>query len=78
MKPVQIGEAQASLSRLIARACAGEDVVIARGDTPVVRLVPLVPAKRRRRKPGAWRGKLVVGPDFFAPLSDEELAVWER
>jgi len=78
MKPVPIGEAQANLSRLIARACAGEDVVIARGSTPVVRLVPLAPAKRRRRKPGAWRGKLVVGPEFFEPLSDQELVAWER
>lgn len=44
-----IHAAKTVLSRLIKRACAGEEVVIARGDTPVVRLVPLGTAPRKRR-----------------------------
>jgi antitoxin (DNA-binding transcriptional repressor) of toxin-antitoxin stability system len=54
---------------------AGEDVVIARRDEPVVRLVPIQPVVERRF--GALKGKLSIGPEFFEPLTDAELAGWE-
>ena len=76
MKPVPIHKAKAELSRLVERACAGEDVVIARGKRPLVRLVPVErPAPERRF--GAMRGKIVVDDSFFDPLPDAELAGWE-
>ena len=40
---IEIGEAKARLSELIARVEAGEDIVIARGHEPVARLVRLPP-----------------------------------
>jgi prevent-host-death family protein len=70
-----IREAKANLSRLIEKACQGEEVVIARGQKPVVRLVPIADVKRRRQ-PGALRGKLRVGPEFLEPLPDDEIAGW--
>jgi prevent-host-death family protein len=70
-----IREAKANLSRLIEKACQGEEVVIARGQKPVVRLVPIADVKRRRQ-PGALRGKLRVGSEFFEPLPDDEMAGW--
>lgn len=76
MKTVTIHEAKTNLSKLIEQACQGEEVVIARGPEPVVRLVPIADIKGRRQ-PGALRGKLHVGPEFFEPLADEELARWE-
>jgi prevent-host-death family protein len=76
MKTVTIHEAKTNLSKLIEQACQGEEVVIARGSNPVVRLVPIGDAKGRRQ-PGALRGKLHVGPEFFEPLTDEELERWE-
>ena len=76
MKTFTIHEAKTNLSKLIEQACHGEDVVIARWPEPVVRLVPIADVKGRRQ-PGALRGKLRVGPQFFEPLSDEELARWE-
>ena len=76
MKPVPIHKAKAELSRLIERACAGEEVVIARGKHPVVRLVP-VDRPAPRREFGALRGKLVVDDAFFEPLPDEELDAWQ-
>jgi prevent-host-death family protein len=76
MKTFTIHEAKTNLSKLIEQACQGEEVVIARGPEPVVRLVPIADVKGRRQ-PGALRGKLRVGPEFFEPLSDEELARWE-
>jgi antitoxin (DNA-binding transcriptional repressor) of toxin-antitoxin stability system len=72
MRVVNIRKAKADLSRLIARACRGEDIVICRGKTPVVRLVALRDAQGNR-KPGALKGKLFCPPDVFAPLTDQEL-----
>ena len=72
METVDISQAKADLSRLIARACRGEEIVICRGKKPVVRLVALRDAQGNR-KPGAWKGKIFCTPDSFAPLTDQEL-----
>lgn len=77
MKPVTVHAAKTHLSRLIEAACAGEEVVIARGRTPVVRLVPVRKTKPRRRF-GAMRGRAKTTRAFFAPLPPSELAAWER
>lgn len=73
---VTIHAAKTNLSKLIEAACAGEEVVIARGDTPVVRLVP-VGTERPRRQPGTLRGKVVVPDGFFEPLPEDELDAWD-
>jgi prevent-host-death family protein len=72
METVTIRKAKAELSRLIQKACRGEDIVIARGNKPVVRLVALRD-EQGNRKPGAWEGKIFCSPDAFAPLTDREL-----
>jgi len=72
METVTIRKAKANLSRLIQRACRGEEIVIARGKKPVVRLVALRDAQGNR-KPGALKGELFCPPDVFAPLADREL-----
>jgi prevent-host-death family protein len=76
MKTVSINEAKANLSRLIQKACRGEEIVIARGNAPVVRLVP-IGAASGRRKLGTLKGKLVVGKKFFEALPRQELDPWE-
>jgi prevent-host-death family protein len=76
MRSIKVHEAKTNLSKLIERACRGEEVIIARGTTPVVRLVPIGEVQGRRQ-PGALRGKLRVGPEFFEPLPAEELSPWE-
>ncbi|MBV9405968.1 MAG: type II toxin-antitoxin system Phd/YefM family antitoxin [Acidobacteriaceae bacterium] len=73
---VTIHQAKTNLSRLLQNASAGEEVIIARGSTPVARLVPIGERKGRRR-PGALKGKLRVGPEFFEPLPASELSPWE-
>ena len=75
METVTIHKAKTELSRLIEKACRGEEIVIARGKTPAVRLVA-IGDKKGQRKPGALRGKLRVGPEFFDPLPAEELDAW--
>jgi prevent-host-death family protein len=77
MKPVPVHEAKTHLSRLIERACRGEEVVISRGKRPVVRLVP-VDRPAPKRVFGALRGKIRVDESFFEPLPEEELTAWEK
>jgi antitoxin (DNA-binding transcriptional repressor) of toxin-antitoxin stability system len=72
METVTIHKAKTELSRLIEKACRGEEIVIARGKKPLVRLVA-IEDKRGERKPGAWKGKTNVGPEFFEPLPPEEM-----
>ena len=76
METVTVQAAKASLSQLLARVEAGEEVVLTRGGRPIARLVPftLRPGKRRF---GALRSAVTVGPEFFEPLSPEELAGWQ-
>ena len=74
MATVTIHQAKTNLSRLIARASAGEEIIIARGDVPVARLQPLAPS--RGRTFGAMRGRARTGKAFFEPLPAEELEAW--
>jgi antitoxin (DNA-binding transcriptional repressor) of toxin-antitoxin stability system len=73
---VTIHEAKTNLSKLIAAALAGEEIVIARGKEPVVTLTPVV-KKQGKRTPGLLKG-VISDPDesAFAPMTDEELAEW--
>jgi prevent-host-death family protein len=75
MQTITIQRAKTQLARLIERACRGEEIVIAWGSKPVVRLVP-IEGKRGNRKPGSLRGKLHVGPEFFEPLPTEVIEGW--
>ena len=74
-KPITIHAAKSHLSRLIVRACAGEEIVIARGKVPVVRLVPITATTPQRRF-GAMKGRATVTDAFFDPLSAEDLEAW--
>ena len=76
MPTITIHRAKTNLSRLIERAAAGEEIIIARGSKPVARLVP-IGAVKGKRQPGSLKGKLEIGPEFFEPLSEEELSRWE-
>lgn len=76
MKTITIHKAKTQLSKLIELVCNGEEVVIARGSKPVVRMVAIEDVKGNR-KPGALKGKIQIGPEFFEPLPSEELEPWE-
>jgi prevent-host-death family protein len=75
MSIATIHEAKTNLSRLIEQAERGEDVVIARGKDPVVRLVPIVKTSGKRPL-GLFKGKYDLPDDFFDPLPTEELETW--
>ena len=71
---MNIAEAKAKLSELVAAAERGEDVVIARGGEPVVRLVSARPAGPAFRL-GIAEGAVTRIPDFD-PMTDDEAAAW--
>ncbi|MGH9609563.1 MAG: type II toxin-antitoxin system Phd/YefM family antitoxin [Bryobacteraceae bacterium] len=73
---VTIHQAKTNLSRLIQKASGGEEVIIARGSKPVARLIPFGETKGKRQ-PGSWKGRLLVGTEFFEPLPADELSAWE-
>jgi prevent-host-death family protein len=79
MATVKIHEAKTNLSRLIARARAGEEIVIAKGKEPMVRLTPIKRTGGKRGLAGIMKGKWPSLPDsfFFDPLPEEELGAWE-
>jgi antitoxin (DNA-binding transcriptional repressor) of toxin-antitoxin stability system len=70
MATVNIYAAKTSLSRLIDAALRGEEVVIARDNKPLVRLVPVNAAESRPRRLGSARGQIQIADDFDAPLAD--------
>ncbi len=72
METVTIHKAKTELSRLIEKACRGEEIVIARGKKPVVRLVAIEDT-RIQRKPGILKGKISYTANAFDPLTDQEL-----
>ena len=76
MSAVTIHDAKTNLSKLLARVEAGEEIVIARGKTPIARLTPIRGAAAKRQF-GAFKGVVSVGPEFFEPMTDAELAEWE-
>ncbi len=70
---VSISDAKTQLSKLIARAERGEEVTIRRGNTPVARLVAIVPPPSSPRSPiGALRGQIWIsdGVDELGPEWD--------
>ena len=72
-------EAKTHFSKLVERALAGEDIVVAKAGKPSVRLVPVVEEQLPPRQPGRFKGLLGDIPDavWFDPLPDDELDAWE-
>ncbi len=75
-KTFNIHEAKTQFSRLVDRAHAGEEIVVAKGGVPYAKLVPIAPALPRKRVPGRFKHLLKDVPSdiWFEPaFTDEEL-----
>ena len=68
-----VTEAKASLSSLIEKVIAGQEVVISRANKPVV-MMTAYRRPRKTRKPGALRGKIRISKDFDTLPADIALA----
>ena len=77
MTVVNVHEAKTHLSRLLARVAAGEEIIIARANKPLARLVAveLPPAVR---VPGTDRDALWYADDMHEPLPDAVMAEFEE
>lgn len=64
MPQIGMHEAKTKLSQLVERAVSGEDIVIARNGTPVVRLVPVAGTSSLGTVRGVWRDQIELADDF--------------
>jgi prevent-host-death family protein len=77
---VTVHEAKTHLSRLIAEAERGKEIVIARGRVPVAKIVGLNPEVAKKRTPGRYAStpgaKGILDHGFWSPLPPDEEAAW--
>lgn len=70
-----VHEAKTNLSKLLEKAANGEEVVIAKDGKPVAKIIPIA-GGQKKRTPGKYKGKIHLKPEFFAPMTPEELKDW--
>ena len=73
MELINVHQAKTHLSRLLERVVAGEEIVIAKSGRPIAKLVRF-PSEPRR--PGRLKGKILMAPDFDAPLPESIAAAF--
>jgi prevent-host-death family protein len=71
MAQFNVAEAKSRFSELVQKAVSGEEVVIARDNRPLLRLVPLG-SLSGKRKPGSARGRVWMASDFDRTPEDFE------
>ncbi len=82
MTTITLDKAQSDHATLVERALAGEEIVIEMPNAATVKLSPVELPRgfdqvtARLRGYGSMKGELVVGPEFFEPLPEDELALW--
>jgi prevent-host-death family protein len=72
---VNVHHAKTHLSKLLDRAHAGEEIILAKAGRPYALLGPIPPSTTGRR-PGRLADQC-VGPEILAPLPPVELDAWE-
>jgi len=70
---VNLYDAKTQLSKLVDRAAAGEEIIIAKAGKPKAKLVPYLPCAEPR-KPAHALGLTFIADDFDAPMPDVEAA----
>lgn len=75
---VNVHEAKTNFSKLLERAHAGEEIVLAKAGKPYAKLVPFAEVAKPKRKPGGLKLSAPI-PDsvWFDPLPEDELELWE-
>ncbi|MCL1465734.1 type II toxin-antitoxin system Phd/YefM family antitoxin [Argonema galeatum] len=71
MLEISLTEASKDWQSLIEGAIKGEEILIAKDNKPVVKLVPLSPFEQSR-KAGSAKGMVTISDDFDEPIADFE------
>ena len=69
MLQVNVHQAKTNLSKLIQKVIDGEEVIIAKGNQPVVKMI-LVDNLKPKRQLGTAKGMIKISDDFDEPLED--------
>lgn len=69
---INIHDAKTHFSEYVNEALKGNEIIIARGGKPLVRLVPYT-EKIEERRGGQFKGLIQISEDFDAPLPDDIL-----
>jgi prevent-host-death family protein len=64
MTVVNMHEAKTNLSKLVKRAAAGEEIIVAKAGEPVAKIVAYTEPAKKPRVPGALKGQIWIAPDF--------------
>lgn len=77
-KTFNVHDAKTHLSRLMDRAHAGEEIVLAKAGEPWAKIVPYAAVPKPNRQPGGWPTTGEI-PDsvWFDPMPEDELELWE-
>lgn len=73
MTVFNIHEAKTHFSKLLERVLNGEEIVIAKAGKPIARLLPFATEDISSRVPGVDKDKVIIKPDFDAPLLEFDL-----
>jgi prevent-host-death family protein len=66
-KTFNVHEAKTQFSKLVDRAHAGEEIIVAKAGVPYAKLVPIEPVAKRKRQPGRWKDPKLSYDDIMAP-----------
>lgn len=76
-KTFNIHEAKTHFSKILHRVSGGEEVIISKAGKPVARIVSII-EKKKNRKPGSAKDKVIIKKDFEAPLPKHLLAKFTK
>lgn len=78
MLTLNVQEAKTNLSRYLDQVAKGEVIVLCKYNKPIAEIRAISDSVAPKpRKPGLWKGKFALGPEFFAPLPDELIAYFD-
>jgi len=78
-KTFNVHDAKTQFSKLIDRAHAGEEIIVAKAGVPYAKLVPIEPVAKRKRQPGRWKGLSLSHDAIMAPcFTNAEIEEFEN
>ena len=77
MTRINIGEANAQLSKYMNRVAKGETIILCRRNVPIAEIRPIKAENHQPRPIGLDKGRLTVPKSFFDPLPDWMLDAFE-